>query len=73
MQEAIGKLDQQVCETKKRLNALNHQCNMREKKLALLRTEQDQMQKDSETVILTDSGESDEAQVILFFTCVFRP
>lgn len=60
--EAIGKLDQQVCETKKRLNALNHQCKMREKKLASLQTEYDQMQKDAATVNLAAVGESEEAQ-----------
>jgi len=60
--EAIAKLDQQVCESKKRLNALNHQRKMREKKLASLQTECDQMMKDSESVMLTDTGESNEAQ-----------
>ena len=36
---------------------------MKEKKLASLQTEYDQMAKDSETVTLTNLGESDEAQV----------
>ena len=60
--EAIAKLDQQVCETKKHLNALNHQCRMREKKLAMLQTEYDQVSKDGETTILTNTGQSEEAQ-----------
>ena len=60
--EAIAKLDQQVCETKKQLNALNHQCRMREKKLAMLQTEYDQVSKDGESTILTNTGQSEEAQ-----------
>lgn len=60
--EAIGKLDQQVCECKKKLNATAHQQNMKEKKLKSLQTEYDQMVKDAETVVMTDAGESKEAQ-----------
>ena len=43
---------------------------MREKKLASLQTEYDQMVKDSETVTLTNLGESDEAQVC--WICFFK-
>jgi len=60
--EAIAKLDQQVCESKKKLNAMSHQQKMKEKKLAALQTEYNQMIKDAETVVLTDAGESKEAQ-----------
>ena len=41
---------------------------MKEKKLASLQTEYDQMVKDSETVTLTNLGESDEAQVCWIFS-----
>jgi len=60
--EAIAKLDQQVCECKKRLNATIHQKEVKEKKLAALNTEYDQMIKDAETVVMTEAGESKEAQ-----------
>jgi myosin heavy subunit len=60
--EAIAKLDQQVCESKKRFNALRHQCKVKEKKLAGLQTEHRQMVKDSETISQADTGESDESQ-----------
>lgn len=59
---AITKLDQQVCEAIKRLNAMNHQKNSREKKLELLQTEYSQLVKDAEEVSSTDAGESAEAQ-----------
>ena len=62
-QAAITKLDQQVCEAIKRLNAMNHQKNSREKKLELLQTEYSQLVKDAEEVSSTDAGESAEAQV----------
>lgn len=60
--EAIAKLDQQVCEMKKYLNALNHQQKMREKKLAMFQTEYNQLSKDGESTILTNTGQSEEAQ-----------
>jgi len=60
--EAISKLDQQVCECKKKLNLTLHQQTMRDKKLKALQTEYDQMIKDAETVVMTDAGESKEAQ-----------
>lgn len=60
--EAIGKLDQQVCEMKKYLNAIGHQQQMREKKLAMLQTEYNQISKDGESTILTNTGQSEEAQ-----------
>lgn len=60
--EAIAKLDQQVCESKKRLNASRHQFKMKEKKLSSLQTEYNQMLKDSETISLADTGESDESR-----------
>jgi len=60
--EAIAKLDQQVCESKKRLNAMRHQFKMKEKKLSGLQTEYNQMLKDSETISLADTGESDESR-----------
>ena len=56
-------MDQQVCESKKRLNALKHQCSTKEKKLSALQTEYAQMIKDSETISMAETGESDEAQV----------
>ena len=62
-QEAIAKVDQQVCESKKRLNAMRHQFKMKEKKLSGLQTEYNQMLKDSETISLADTGESDESRV----------
>ena len=62
---AINKLDQQVCEAIKKHNALNHQRKTRVKKLEQLQTEYEQMVKDAEEVMNTDSGESEEAQVIM--------
>ena len=62
--EAVAKLDQQVCETKKQLNNLDHQCKMREQKLQLLQTEYAQMIKDAKTVAESTSGLSDDAQQI---------
>lgn len=59
---AITKLDQQVCEAEKKLNACKHQKNTREKKLAALETEYNQLIKDAEEVSSTDTGESAEAQ-----------
>ncbi|CAH3143122.1 unnamed protein product [Pocillopora meandrina] len=59
---AITKLDQQVCEAEKKLNACKHQRNTREKKLAALETEYNQLVKDAEEVSSTDAGESAEAQ-----------
>ncbi|XP_015775617.1 PREDICTED: coiled-coil domain-containing protein 151-like [Acropora digitifera] len=59
---AITKLDQQVCEAVKRLNALRHQKNTREKKLQQLQTEYNQLVTDAEVVSNTDAGESAEAQ-----------
>lgn len=60
--EAIAKLDQQVCETKKQLNNLDHQCRMREQKLALLQTEYTQMIKDAKMITETESGKSEDSQ-----------
>lgn len=60
--EAISKLDQQVCETKKQLNNLDHQCRMRKQKLALLQTDYVQMVKDSKTVSESVAGHSEDAQ-----------
>ena len=62
-QAAITKLDQQVCEAVKKLNALKHQKNTRQKKLELLQTEYNQLVTDAEEVSNTDAGESAEAQV----------
>eukprot|EP00794_Sanderia_malayensis_P015955 gene15955-17560_t len=59
---AIAKVDQQVCETKKKLNALSNQRKVREKKLASLTTDYNQMVRDAEVIENTDVGESDEAQ-----------
>ncbi|RMX53938.1 hypothetical protein pdam_00010723 [Pocillopora damicornis] len=59
---AITKLDQQVCEAEKKLNACKHQRSTREKKLAALETEYNQLVKDAEEVSSTDAGESAEAQ-----------
>lgn len=59
---AITKLDQQVCEAEKKLNACKHQRNTREKKLEALETEYNQLVKDAEEVSSTDVGESAEAQ-----------
>ena len=47
----------------KRLNALKHQQNTRQKKLDLLQTEYNQLVTDAEEVSNTDAGESAEAQV----------
>ena len=47
----------------KRLNALRHQKNTREKKLQQLQTEYNQLVTDAEVVSNTDAGESAEAQV----------
>jgi len=60
--EAIAKLDQQVCEMKKHLNALNHQQKMRTKKLDTLQTEYGQTTKDGESTVLNSVGQSEEAQ-----------
>ncbi|XP_047135175.1 outer dynein arm-docking complex subunit 3 isoform X1 [Hydra vulgaris] len=60
--DVVAKLDQKVCEVKKRINSLNHQLSVREKKLASLQVEYEEMQKDVEMVQLTSCGESDEAQ-----------
>nr|XP_058956932.1 outer dynein arm-docking complex subunit 3-like [Pocillopora verrucosa] len=59
---AITKLDQQVCEAEKKLNACKHQRSTREKKLEALETEYNQLVKDAEEVSSTDAGESAEAQ-----------
>lgn len=59
---AITKLDQQVCEAVKKLNALRHQKNTRQKKLEALQTEYNQLVTDAEEVSNTDAGESVEAQ-----------
>lgn len=56
-------MDQQVCEAVKRLNALRHQKNTREKKLQQLQTEYNQLVTNAEVVSNTDAGESAEAQV----------
>lgn len=53
-----------MCEAVKRLNALKHQKNTREKKLELLQTEYNQLVTDAEEVSSTDAGESAEAQVL---------
>ena len=75
LQAAITKLDQQVCEAEKKLNACKHQRSTREKKLAALETEYNQLVKDAEEVSSTDAGESAEAQVWMFtiwwHTCTF--
>lgn len=63
LQAAINKLDQQVCESIKKLNALKHQRNVKEKKLRELSTEYDQMVTDAEDAVNTDAGESEDAQV----------
>lgn len=63
LQAAITKLDQQVCEAVKKLNALRHQKNTRQKKLEALQTEYNQLVTDAEEVSNTDAGESVEAQV----------
>jgi len=63
LQAAITKLDQQVCEAVKKLNALRHEKNTRQKKLDLLQTEYNQLVTDAEEVSNTDVGESAEAQV----------
>lgn len=75
IQAAITKLDQQVCEAVKRLNALRHQKNTRQKKLELLQTEYNQLVTDAEEVSSTDAGESAEAQVSnknVYLTCTCR-
>lgn len=53
-----------MCEAEKRLNALKHQKNSRQKKLQLLQTEYNQLITDAEEVSNTDVGESAEAQVL---------
>lgn len=53
-----------MCEAEKRLNALKHQKNSRQKKLQLLQTEYNQLITDAEEVSNTDAGESAEAQVL---------
>lgn len=53
-----------MCEAVKRLNALKHQKNTRQKKLELLQTEYNQLITDAEEVSNTDAGESAEAQVL---------
>lgn len=75
IQAAITKLDQQVCEAVKRLNALRHQKNTRQKKLELLQTEYNQLVTDAEEVSSTDAGESAEAQVSnknFYLTCTMK-
>ncbi|XP_065068944.1 outer dynein arm-docking complex subunit 3-like [Rhopilema esculentum] len=59
---AIGKVDQQVCETKKKLNALHHHRVTREKKLASLQTDYQQMEDDAKLIENSDIGDSPEAQ-----------
>ena len=53
-----------MCEAVKKLNALRHQKNTRQKKLELLQTEYSQLVTDAEEVSNTDAGESAEAQVL---------
>lgn len=52
-----------MCEGIKKLNALKHTRNAKEKKLFELQTEYDQMVKDAEEAVNTDAGESADAQV----------
>jgi len=59
---AINRVDQQLSETKKKLNALLHQRTMREKKLASLKTDYEQMVNDAQLIENTDIGDSPEAQ-----------
>lgn len=72
-QAAIIKLDQQVCEAVKRLNALRHQKNSHEKKLQALQTEYNQLVTEAEEVSNTDAGESAEAQVRRIHWCNISP
>ena len=57
-------MDFKVCDTVKRLNALRHQTASKQKKLEELQTQYNQMMKDASEAVLTDKGESSDAQVI---------
>ena len=46
---------------------MRHQFKMKEKKLSDLSTELDQMIKDSETISLADTGDSEESRVGNYF------
>ncbi|XP_046844613.1 outer dynein arm-docking complex subunit 3-like [Xenia sp. Carnegie-2017] len=61
---AIEKLDQQVCESVNRLNAIRHQRKNKQKKLDKLQTEIDEMSRRTEEIQKSDMGESSEAQTL---------
>lgn len=60
-----------LCDSKKKLNALKHQSAQKQKKIEILQTRYDQMQKDSADAVSTDKGESVDAQVnyLYAFSC----
>ena len=63
LQIAVEKLDQQVCESVNKLNAIRHQRKNKQKKLEQLQKHVEQMSKETEEIQKTDIGESPDAQV----------
>ncbi|XP_070532404.1 outer dynein arm-docking complex subunit 3-like [Ptychodera flava] len=60
--QAIGVMDQKVCEAIKKLNALKAMTEKKERKYAELLTQHKQMTKDASDADAMDEGTSDEAQ-----------
>lgn len=65
VQIAIEKLDQQVCESVNKLNAIRHQRKNKQKTLEQLQNHVDRMSKETEEIQKTDIGESPDAQVLI--------
>ena len=62
-QIAIEKLDQQVCESVNKLNAIRHQRKNKQKKFEQLQKQVEQMTNETEEIQKTDIGETADAQV----------
>ncbi|XP_013080325.2 outer dynein arm-docking complex subunit 3-like [Biomphalaria glabrata] len=64
--EAITIFDHKVCDSIKLLNHKRHQTARKEKRLAELETQYEQMKKDSSDAVKTDKGDSEEAQTMRY-------
>ena len=58
--EAVVLLDYKLCDTRKKLNAMQHDTKMKERRLEELTTQHDALATDHEAAQATDSGESEE-------------
>ncbi len=63
VQVAIVKMDEKVRDQVNKLNLMKYKTTAKEKRLEELKTQYDQMVKDSSDAVSTDAGESDDAQV----------